>query len=101
MDTTTQPSAADATTIQESLIEGFDKIIPGGGFSNILGFGLQLGLAIAFITCIYAGFLYITSAGNPSKQKEAIEWLKAAVIGIMVIAGGMIIINTLNPSLIN
>lgn len=91
----------DATKIQESIKQGFDQIIPGGGFSNILNFGLQLGLAIAFVTCVYAGFLYITSGGNPSKQKEAKEWLKAAVIGILIIAGGMIIINTLNPSLVS
>jgi len=81
------------------IIEGFNKILPGG-FSNILVFGLQIGFAIAFGTIIYAGFLYMTSGDDSSKQKDAIEWIKAAVQGLIIIAGAMIILRTINPNLI-
>ena len=82
----------------KKIIEAFDKIIPGG-FSNILIFGLQVGFSIAFGTIVYAGFLYMTSGDNSGKQKEAIEWIKAAVQGLIIIAGAMIILRTINPNI--
>lgn len=89
---------AHAETKAPGIVEGLDKIIPGG-FANIFSFSLQIGLAIAFGTIIYAGFLYLIAGDNPSKTKEANAWIMAAVEGLIILAGAFILLNTISPKL--
>jgi len=52
---------------------------------NILNFLWKLAWAIAPILIVYAGFLYITSAGNEDKVKTAQKTLIWALVGFAVV----------------
>lgn len=72
----------------------------GGGLSNIFNWAIGLGGILALGIIIYGGILYTVSAGNESKQKEAIEWIKAAAWGFALLLGGWLLLNTIDPSLL-
>ena len=52
---------------------------------------------MAFGTIIYAGVLYSIAGDNVSRQKEAKEWIYAAVKGLVLLAFGVVLINVVNP----
>ena len=61
--------------------------------------GIVLGGLVVFFVLIFAGFQYLTSAGDPLKMKEARERIVAAVGGLVLLLGSWLILNTLNPEL--
>ena len=69
-----------------------------GGFYN---FALMIGGVLAFGAIVYGGVLYAASAGNPSKQSEGKEWVKSALLGLLLLAGAYLILYTVNPNLVN
>jgi len=89
------PIALAAET-QTGIISAINRSIPGG-IDNIFNLGLGIGAIIALGTVTYAGILYSTSGDNSSKQKEARAWIIAAAKGLALIAGGVIILNIINP----
>ena len=58
-----------------------------------------LGGLLAFIALIIAGFLYLTSVGNPAKMKEAKDRVVWALGGLTLLLGSWLILNTINPQL--
>jgi len=52
---------------------------------NIVGFLIVLAIPISMILVVYAGFLYITSAGNEEKVKKAQKALIWALVGFAVV----------------
>lgn len=84
-----------------NIAQEIGKYFVSGGWSNILKFGLQIGVTLAFGTILYAGFLYLTGADNASKQKDAIDWIKAAALGLAILIFGYLILNTINPDILN
>jgi len=78
------------------IMAAIDQFIPGG-IENIFNVGLGIGAILAVGTIIFAGILYSSAGDNSSKQKEAREWIWAAVKGLVVIAFGFIIISIINP----
>ena len=85
-----------AKAADSGIVQGISDAIPGG-LSNIFTLGLTIGGAIALGTIIYAGILYSMAGDNSSKQKEAREWIWAAVKGLAVIAFGFILLALINP----
>ena len=57
------------------------------------------GLA-AFITLVWGGFLWLTSAGNASKISEAKERINSAFLGLMLILASYLILRAINPELV-
>ena len=53
--------------------------------SNIINFLIILAIPITAILIVYAGFLYITSAGNDEKVKTAQKALIWAIIGFAIV----------------
>ncbi len=41
--------------------------------------------AVMLIIVLYAGFRYMTAGGNQEQTKEALNWIKNAVIGMLII----------------
>ena len=82
------------------IISAIDQFVPGG-IDNIFNVGLGIGAILALGTIIYAGIIYSTSGDSDSKQKEAREWIWAAVKGLALIAAGAILINIINPNIAN
>ncbi len=77
---------------------------PGGGPAGWIEYIFYLMLGVTSIaavgTLIYAGIVWMTS-GATEKIKEAKEMIWGAVIGIVIIAGSVLLLNTINPDLTN
>ena len=60
---------------------------------------IALGGLAAFVILIIAGFQYLTSAGDPGKMREARGRIQSAVLGLVLLLGSWLILNTINPAL--
>ncbi len=63
--------------------------------NSFLDFAVPLGVFAAFVLLGYAAFVMITSAGNPEKLKDAREIITNAIVGVVMIAMGVIILSLL------
>jgi hypothetical protein len=70
-------------------ITNVSQTSPGGWIAGIYKFAL-----------IVSG-MYATSAGNASRQAEGRSWIWSALIGLLLLAGAYIILQTINPNLTN
>jgi len=70
-----------------------------GIVSDLYNFSLMISALLAFGVIVYGGIRYAVSAGNPSGQSEGREWVKAALLGLVLLLGAFIILNTINPDL--
>lgn len=48
---------------------------------------------------IFGGVKYTVSAGNPSGQADAIQWITGAVWGLILLLGANLLLRTINPKL--
>ena len=60
---------------------------------------ISLGGLAAFVVLVYAGFMYLTSAGNPQKMSDAMARIKSASFGLILLLSSVLILNTINPQL--
>jgi hypothetical protein len=74
---------------------------PGAWVANFYQFALLIGGIMAFGAIVYGGVLHAISAGNPSRQSEGKKWIMDALLGLLLLAGAYIILNTVNPNLLN
>lgn len=72
---------------------------PAAFVNNFYSFALIIGGILAFGAVVYGGVKYITAAGNPSGQKEGKDWIEAALLGLLLLAGAYLILYTINPQL--
>lgn len=74
-----------------------------GGSAGLVARFYEIALAAvgvaAFGAMVYGGILYTVSAGNPSKQQDAIGWLTSAALGIVLLLGAYLLLYTINPKL--
>ena len=61
--------------------------------------GIALGGLAVFIALVIAGFQYLTSVGNPAAMKEAMDKIQSAFLGLALLLGSWLILNTINPEL--
>ncbi len=59
--------------------------------------GIFLGGLVAFIALIIAGFQYLTSVGDPARMKDAMDRIKSAFLGLILLLGSWLILNTISP----
>jgi len=69
--------------------------------NNFYNWALGIGAIFALGIIVFGGILYITSAGNPDRLREARAWITAALVGLLVLFGSFLILKTLNPKLTN
>jgi hypothetical protein len=74
---------------------------PGGFVANFYQFALMIGGVLALGIIVYGGVRYMASAGNPSGQSDAKEWIEAALLGLLLLVGAYFILNVINPQLLN
>jgi hypothetical protein len=60
---------------------------------------VSLGGFAVFVVLIIAGIQYLTSSGNSGKMKSAMDRITSAVMGLVLLLGSFIILNTINPQL--
>ena len=68
---------------------------------NFYMFALLISGILAFGAIVWGGIKYATSAGNPSGQSEGIDWIKGALLGILLLAASYLILNIINPALVH
>jgi hypothetical protein len=66
----------------------------------IFYFALMAVGVLALFSLILAGFQYISSGGEPERQKKAKEKIKSAFLGILILLLSYIFLNTLHPSFV-
>ncbi len=74
---------------------------PGSFIANFYQFALMIGGVLAFGVIVYGGIRYMASAGNPSGQSDAKEWIEAALLGLLLLVGVYFILSVINPQLLN
>jgi len=74
---------------------------PGTFVQGFYNFALMIGGILAFGAIVYGGVLYAASMGNPGRQSEGKEWIKSALLGLLLLAGAYLILYTINPNLVN
>jgi hypothetical protein len=67
-----------------------------GKFYN---YALALVGVAALGAIIFGGIKYTVSAGNPSAQSDAIQWITGAVWGLVLLLGANLLLRTINPNL--
>jgi hypothetical protein len=70
-------------------------------FKYVFNFSVWIVGFIIVAVFVYAGFLYITSQGNPGLLSDAKERIVAALIGSLILLASYIIFNTINPQIID
>lgn len=66
---------------------------------NVVNQLTVLAIGFSVVVIVYAGFIYMTSAGNPGKISQATGMLTKVVIGIGFIIGAWAIVNLLAKAL--
>ena len=78
-------------------------VLTGKSLTNLIQYlyewGIGLGGFAAFIALIIAGFQYLTSVGNAGKMKDAMDRIKSAGLGLVLLFGSFLILNIINPQL--
>jgi hypothetical protein len=64
-------------------------------FQNLLNFAFTISIPIATLVIAYGGFRIMTAAGSPTGLKAGRDAITAALIGVVIVFGAWIIINTL------
>lgn len=76
----------------------------GAEFSVLVAEFYRIALALVGVTAfgvmVYGGVLYTVSAGNASKQQDAIGWLTAAALGVVLLLGAYLLLYTINPGIV-
>jgi hypothetical protein len=66
---------------------------------NVLNFVLALAVTVSAVMFAWAGFLYITSAGNEQKVGHAKTLFAAVIIGLIIILTAWLVVDTLLKAL--
>ncbi len=72
----------------------------GQCIADIYKVSLTLVGIVAFVQIVVGGFLLLTAAGNTNKTGEAMNRIKNAVLGIVLLFSSYIILKTINPDLV-
>ena len=81
-------------------IKAFSETILPEYINYIFNFALVIGGLIVFGMLTWAGFKYLTSAGNPSIQKKAREKILASFLGLIILLSSYLILATIDPQLV-
>ncbi len=83
-------------------LPNFTNVTDLGQFiGEIYFFSLTIVGAIFFVRFIYAGFLYLTAAGNASNTTKAKKIMRDALFGLVLLFSAYLILYVINPDLVN
>jgi len=68
---------------------------------TIYDYGLKIAAILAAIVLMGGGVLWLVSSGEASRVTKARELIVGSVIGLIVLSSSWIILNTINPGLLN
>ena len=65
----------------------------------LFNFGIAIGGILAFLVLVYGGFLWMTSAGDPTAIGKAKTKMFGGIIGLCLLLGAYLIIGMIDPDL--
>lgn len=74
---------------------------PADLIRSIFNYSLILVGVTALGAIIYGGIKYIISAGNPSGQSEATQWITGAIWGLVLLFGAVLLFKEINSQIIS
>ena len=80
--------------------QGAEPQTPGTIVQDVYNFALMIGGLLAFGAIVFGAIKYTLAAGNPSGQHEGREWITQALLGLLLLVGATLVLNTINPELI-
>ncbi len=104
IDVSSRSSKTISYTPLEPLPGGFDKLQTGDLAPYIRsGFKLAilLGGLLAVVMLILGGISYMVSAVSPDAKSKAKKRIVGALWGLLILLGSYILLNTINPQLVN
>ena len=63
-------------------------------------YGVSIGGVLAVVMMMIGGFRYVTAGGDTSRVMKAKECIGDAVLGLSILLGSFLILNTINPDLV-
>lgn len=66
----------------------------------ILGWAVGIGGGIAFLLIVYAGFMIMSSQGNPERLKAGQELLTSAISGVVLLVLSVFILNVIGVKIL-
>lgn len=91
-------SADEPKTIEQIAAE--QKIPIASQVAGFYQWTLGISGLLALGILVYAGLSYTASGGNASRQSDAKQWIWNALIGLALLFGSYLILNTINPDLL-
>lgn len=73
---------------------------PGSLIIEILNWAVVLGIGIAFLMIIFAGFQITTASGDPKRVKAGQELITSAIAGLMLILFSIVLLNFIGVQLL-
>lgn len=89
---------------------GVTPPLPGGGTTltggtslemvgSLYAFSISVGAVLAFGAIVYGAVKYAIARGNPADQSDAKDRITQALLGLLLLLGAYLILNTINPQL--
>lgn len=94
----TDPSAERGIVPCDGTDCGFDDLIRMS--SNLINWLIYISIPIAAVVFMYAGVLYVTAAGNPSRVSQAHELFKNVAFGLVIVLAAWLIVYTITNALL-
>jgi hypothetical protein len=69
--------------------------------NQIYTWSLGIGALLALLMMIIGGYYYMTASGNAEQASKGTEYIWGAVIGLVILFGAYLLLNTINPDLVN
>ncbi|MBP6855709.1 MAG: hypothetical protein KBC26_01920 [Candidatus Pacebacteria bacterium] len=100
----TSAQAASSVTASTTYVEfGFPSFAsatnPADFVNKIYIYALGVAGALAIIRIVYGGLMVVFNQGAPAKLADARKIIEEAIIGILLLFGAYLILNTINPGL--
>jgi len=69
--------------------------------NQIYIWSLGVGSLLALLMIIIGGYYYMTAAGNAERSSTGTEMIWSSIIGLALLFGAYLLLNTINPDLVN
>ncbi len=71
-----------------------------GVVAGFYTFALLFSGILAFGAIVFGGIKYATGRGNPTAESEGKSWITNALLGLLLLAGAYIVLQTINPQIV-
>lgn len=101
------PVFAFAATPCNIVKDSQGKVIPPTGsalpqcVNQIYVWSLGVASLLALLMIVIGGYQYMTAAGNADQSKGGLEKIWGAIIGLALLFGAYLLLNTINPDLVD